>query len=64
MKEIKKLIYTGVWFVIDVVLTMSIMFVICEDDSIDWIEWTYFGFISLCSIIQGYNFCHTYHKND
>lgn len=64
MKEIKKLIYTGIWFIIDIVLTISLMFVICEDNSIDWIEGTYFGFISLCSIIQGVKFCHTYHKND
>lgn len=64
MKELKKLIYTGIWFIIDIVLTISIIFIICEDNSIDWTEGVLFGFTFLSSIIQGYNFCHTYHKND
>lgn len=64
MKEIKKLIYTGIWFIVDIILLISITLIVCEDNSISRLEWVYFGFISFCSIMQGYNFCHIYHKND
>lgn len=64
MEKLEKLIYTGVWFIIEIIVTMSLMFIVCEDDSIDLVEGILFGFTFLNSVILGFTFCHTYHKND